>query len=72
MHRKIQNVLYERLIRFITEHPDKPWDLNGIYNNPNLTIDIIPKLKNPDWSHLSENQNLQYQGRTTKEAQVVE
>jgi hypothetical protein len=44
----------------ILNNPNKPWDFNGLSQNPNITINIIKDniLKKWNWIHISKNKGI--------------
>ena len=36
-------------MEMIKENPDKPWNWNGISNNPNITMEMIKENPDKPW-----------------------
>ena len=39
-----------KILLFIENHFNKPWNWGIIYNNPNITMEIIEKYPNKPWN----------------------
>ena len=48
------------LLYLLEKYPNKPWDWQGISQNPNITMSIIEKYPNKpwDWQWISRNPNI--------------
>src|SRR5271157_4062973 len=57
---EIKNYIGSKFMKFIDDHPDKPWNWSGISSNPNITMKMIDD--HPDkpwnWSGISRNPNI--------------
>src|SRR5271157_2378554 len=69
---EIKNYIGSKFMKFIDDHPDKPWNWYGISSNSNITMKMIDNHSSRfgetsckagsdkpwDWSSISDNPNL--------------